>query len=55
MVANAKTDVLPEGDLHLAWITEVWHTAHFCVSYGRCTTTGSSMRLSKGFPRRWAG
>ena len=36
-------------------VTEVWHMAHFWVSYGRCTMTGSSMGRSEGLSRRWAG
>ena len=39
-----------------AWhITEVWHMAHFRVSYGICTIPGSPMGWSEGLPRRWAG
>ena len=36
-------------------ITEVWHMAHFWVSYGRCTMPGSPMGRSEGLSRRWAG
>ena len=36
-------------------ITEVWHMAHFWVSYGRCTMPGSPMGRSEGLPRCWAG
>ena len=32
--------------------TEVWHMAHFWVSYGRCTMPGSPMGQSEGFSRR---
>ena len=38
--------------LHL---TEVWHMAHFWVSYGRCTMPGSPMGRSEGLSRRWTG
>ena len=37
------------------WITEVWHIAHFWVSYGRCAMPGSPIGRSEGFSRRWAG
>ena len=36
-------------------ITEVWHMAHFWVSYGRCTMPGSPMGRSAGSSRRWTG
>ena len=36
-------------------LTEVWHMAHFWVSYGRCTMPGSPMGRSEGLSRRWAG
>ena len=36
-------------------ITEVWHMAHFWVSYGRCTMPGSPMGRSEGLSRRWTG
>ena len=36
-------------------LTEVWHMAHFWVSYGRRTMPGSPMGRSEGFPRRWIG
>ena len=36
-------------------VTEVWHMAHFWVSYGRCTMPGSPMGRSEGLSRRWAG
>ena len=36
-------------------LTEVWHMAHFWVSYGRCTMPESPMGRSEGFCRRWAG
>ena len=36
-------------------VTEVWHMAHFWVSYGRCTMPGSPMGRSEGFSRRWTG
>ena len=39
----------------LQFITEVWHMAHFWVSYGRCTMPGSPMGRSEGLSRRWAG
>ena len=35
--------------------TEVWHMAHFWVSYGICTMPGSPMRWSEGSSRRWTG
>ena len=38
-----------------AVITEVWHMAHFWVSYGRCTMPGSPMGRSEGSSRRWTG
>ena len=43
-----------EGEL-VAALTEVWHMAHFWVSYGRCTMPGSHMGRSEGLSRRWAG
>ena len=36
-------------------LTEVWHMAHFWVSYGRCTMPGSPMGRSEGLSRRWTG
>ena len=36
-------------------LTEVWHMAHFWVSYGRCTMPGSPMGRSEGYSRRWTG
>ena len=39
----------------LSLITEVWHMAHFWVSYGRCTMPESPMGRSEGMSRRWAG
>ena len=36
-------------------LTEVWHMAHFWVSYGRCTMPGSPMGRSEGSSRRWTG
>ena len=36
-------------------VTEVWHMAHFWVSYGRCTMPGSPMGRSEGSSRRWTG
>ena len=36
-------------------ITEVWHMAHFWVSYGRCTMPGSPMGWSEKLSRHWAG
>ena len=36
-------------------LTEVWHIAHFWVSYGRCTMPGSPMGRSEGLSRRWVG
>ena len=38
----------------LNFVTEVWHMAHFWVSYGRCTMPGSPMGWSEGLSRRWA-
>ena len=32
----------------LDWLTEVWHIAHFWVSYGRCATPGLPMGQSEG-------
>ena len=44
--------VLPQ----VVWyVTEVWHMAHFWVSYGRCTMPGSPMGRSEGSSRRWTG
>ena len=37
----------------LLLLTEVWHMAHFWVSYGRCTMPGSPMGQSEGLSRRW--
>ena len=36
-------------------VTEVWHVAHFWVSYGRCTMPGSPMVRSERLSRHWAG
>ena len=36
-------------------LTEVWHMAHFWVSYGRCTMPGSPMGRSEGLSRCWTG
>ena len=36
-------------------VTEVWHMAHFWLSYGRCTMPGSPMGRSEGLSRCWAG
>ena len=35
-------------------MTQVWHIAHFCISYGRCAMPGSPMGCSEGLSRRWA-
>ena len=40
---------------HKRGVTEVWHMAHFWVSYGRCTMPGSPMGRSEGSSRRWTG
>ena len=40
---------------HKRGVTEVWHMAHFWVSYGRCTMPGSPMGRSEGLSRCWAG
>ena len=40
---------------HKRGVTEVWHMAHFWVSYCRCTMPGSPMGWSEGLPRRYAG
>ena len=40
---------------HNRGVTEVWHMAHFWVSYGRCTMPGSLMGRSEELPRRWIG
>ena len=32
-------------------LTEVWHIAHFWVSYGRCAMPGSPMGWSEGLSR----
>ena len=39
-------------DEAMTWLTEVWHMAHFWMSYGRCTMPGSPMGRSEGLPRR---
>ena len=44
-----------EVAIFLCLITEVWHIAHFWVSYGRCTMPGSPIGRSEGLSRRWAG
>ena len=36
-------------------LTEIWHMAHFWVSYGRCIIPGSPMGQSEELSRRWAG
>ena len=36
-------------------VTEVWHMAHFWLSYGRCTMPGSPMGWSERLSRCWAG
>ena len=36
-------------------VAEVWHMAHFWVSYGRCTLPGSPMGRSERLSRRWTG
>ena len=41
--------------VHNILVTEVWHMAHFWVSYGRCTMPGSPMGRSEGWSRRWIG
>ena len=33
---------------HKRGVTEVWHIAHFWVSYGRCTMPGLPMGWSEG-------
>ena len=38
---------------HKRGVTEVWHIAHFWVSYGRCAMPGSPMGQSEGLSRRW--
>ena len=43
------------GDSAATILTEVWHMAHFWVSYGRCTMPGSPMGRSEGSSRRWTG
>ena len=39
----------------LITLTDIWHMAHFWVSYGRCTIHGSPMGRSEGLSRRWEG
>ena len=34
-------------------VTEVWHIAHFYVSYGRCSMLGLPMGWSEGKSRQW--
>ena len=36
---------------HKRGVTEVWHIAHFWVSYGRCAMSGTPMRWSEGLSR----
>ena len=45
----------PNADDIVNKLTEVWHMAHFWVSYGRCTMPGSPMGRLVGLSRRWAG
>ena len=40
---------------HKRGVTEVWHMAHFWVSYRRCTMPGSHMGWTKGLPRHLTG
>ena len=40
---------------HKRGVTDVWHMAHFWVSYGRCTMPGSPMGRPEGLSRRWPG
>ena len=46
---------IPETPMGETELTEVWHMAHFWVSYGRCTMPGSPMGRSEGSSRRWTG
>ena len=34
-------------------LTEVWHIAHFWVSYGRCAMPGLPMGWSEVLSRQW--
>ena len=34
-------------------VTEVWHIAHFWVSYGRCAMPGLPMGWSEGLSWQW--
>ena len=36
------------GKVNMLMLTEVWHMAHFWVSYGRCTIHGSPIGRSEG-------
>ena len=38
----------------LTTLTEVWHIAHFWVSYGRCAMPGLCMGWSEGLSWQWA-
>ena len=48
-----KLNEITTSSLHP--LTEVWHMAHFWVSYGRCTMPGSPMGRSEGSSRCWTG
>ena len=39
---------------HKRGVTEVWHIAHFWVSYGRCAMPGLLMGWAEGLSRQWA-
>ena len=40
---------------HKRGVTEVWHMAHFWVSYGRCTMPGPIMGWSEGLYKHLEG
>ena len=55
MIARRLELLLLLGVFYSSTLTEVWHMAHFWVSYGRCTMPGSPMGRSEGSSRRWTG
>ena len=55
LTMERDTPSIPLDRLSGSKLTEVWHMAHFWVSYGRCTMPGSPMGRSEGSSRRWTG
>ena len=55
VLMNCLVDLMPYASQTRVSLTEVWHMAHFWVSYGRCTMPGSPMGRSEGSSRRWTG